>query len=77
MTRSSRQRSAWSQTKSVVVPYGGKRPAFPASFFLTHAVAHGTLHRTEICMMMRMLGVEPPNLDGWEYAAAMGYGADS
>jgi uncharacterized damage-inducible protein DinB len=61
----------------IVVPYMDKRPAFPKSLFITHAVAHGTMHRTEICMMMRAIGVEPPNLDGWEYAAAMGFGAES
>ena len=61
----------------VVVPYMDKRPVFPKSLFLTHAFAHGVLHRTEICVMMRSLGVAPPNLDGWEYAAAAGFGQDA
>lgn len=58
----------------VVVPFAGQRPIFPKSFFLTHAIAHGVMHRTEICAMLRTLGVEPPNLDGWEYAAFAGLG---
>jgi uncharacterized damage-inducible protein DinB len=61
----------------VVVPYMDKRPVFPKSLFLTHAFAHGVLHRTEICVMMRTLGIDPPNLDGWEYAAAAGMGQEA
>lgn len=61
----------------IVVPFMDKRPSFPKSFFLAHAVAHGTLHRAEIGVMMGMLGVEPPNLDGWEFAGAMRYGSES
>jgi uncharacterized damage-inducible protein DinB len=61
----------------VVVPYAGKQPMFPRSFFLTHAFAHGAQHPTEIVLMLEQLGLPAPNLDGWEYAAAAGFGADT
>ena len=38
---------AMSDDADVVVPYMEKRPVFPKSLFLTHAFAHGVLHRTE------------------------------
>ena len=60
----------------IVVPFAGKQPAFPRSFFLTHAFAHGAQHRTEIVLMLEKLGLPGPNLDAWEYAAAAGMGAE-
>jgi uncharacterized damage-inducible protein DinB len=59
----------------VVLPYMGTRPVFPLSFFLVHAVEHGVEHRTEIKVMLKLLGIETPDLDGWFFAGAMGYGA--
>lgn len=61
----------------VVVPYAGQKPVFPKSFFLSHAFAHGAQHRTEIVLMLEQLAVPAPNLDGWEYAAAAGFGQES
>ena len=60
----------------VVLPYLGKRFQFPVRFFLVHAVEHGTEHRTEIKVGLSQLGVDTPDLDGWAYASAMGYGAE-
>jgi uncharacterized damage-inducible protein DinB len=61
----------------IVVPYAGGRSVFPASFFLTHALAHGVEHRTQIAGMMSRAGLTPPDLDGWQYAAAAGFGAEA
>ncbi len=60
----------------VIVPFAGKQPVFPISFFLTHAFAHGAQHRTEIVLMLEKLELPGPNLDAWEYAAAAGMGAE-
>jgi uncharacterized damage-inducible protein DinB len=60
----------------VDLPYMGKTYRYPRSFFLTHAIAHGIEHRTEVCVIMRTLGVPPPDLDGWPYAAAAGFGVE-
>lgn len=60
----------------VVLPYMGRKPRFPVRFFLVHAVEHGTEHRTEIKVALNALGIPNPNLDGWEFAAAQGYGQE-
>ena len=61
----------------VILPFMGKSPRFPKSFFLVHAVEHGTGHRTEIKLSLAQLGIETPDLDGWQYATAMGYGQET
>ena len=61
----------------VVLPYMGQHPTFPKSFFLVHAIAHGVEHRTEIKVALAQLGVETPDLDGWWYAEARGFGAEA
>ena len=63
--------------QEIVVPFMGKRPAFPKSFFLAHAAVHGIEHRTQIGVMLVRLGVPPPDLDGWPYAEAAGYGKEA
>lgn len=50
---------------------------YPVSFFVVHAVEHGVEHRTEIKLALAASGVQTPDLDGWEFAAAMGYGEES
>lgn len=61
----------------VGLPWEGKTYAFPEVFFLVHAVEHGVEHRTEVKIALAQLGVATPDLDGWQYAAAAGYGAEA
>jgi len=56
--------------------YLGKTYRYPKSFFLVHAVAHGVEHRSEIKLALAQLGIATPDLDGWAFAAAMGYGRE-
>lgn len=58
------------------LPWMGKTYRFPVSFFLAHAMEHGVEHRTEIKVALGSLGIETPDLDGWAYAAARGYGLE-
>jgi len=60
----------------VTLPFMGKRYRYPKSFFLVHAMAHGAEHRTEVALTVAHLGIETPDLDGWQYAAAAGYGGE-
>ncbi len=60
----------------VHLPYLGRTFRFPVSFFLVHAAEHGVEHRTEIKVALAQLGVETPDLDGWSYAGATGYGQE-
>jgi uncharacterized damage-inducible protein DinB len=59
---------------TVDLPYMGTVYRYPKSFFLVHAVEHGVEHRTEIKLALAQLGIATPDLDGWSYAAAAGYG---
>jgi hypothetical protein len=63
-----------SSDEDVDLGYAGKTYRFPKSFFLVHAVEHGVEHRTEVKLGLGALGIETPNLDGWEYAAETGMG---
>lgn len=58
------------------LPFQGKVFRFPKVFFLTHALEHAATHRTEITVALTHLGVEHPDLDGWSYSAAAGYGRE-
>ncbi len=60
----------------IVLPWQAARPRFPRSFFLAHAAEHGTEHRTNIAAALAGMGLQPPNLDGWAFAEAMGYGQE-
>lgn len=60
----------------VVLPYLGKRYRYPKSFFLVHALEHGVEHRDQIKLALGTLGIEMPDLDGWAYGAAAGYGQE-
>jgi uncharacterized damage-inducible protein DinB len=62
--------------ETVVLPYQGKRYEYPKSFFLLHAIEHGVEHRTEIKVTLALNGVETPDLDGWFFSQAAGYGRE-
>jgi len=49
---------------------------FPKRFFLAHALEHGMQHRTEVKVALSQIGLETPELDGWNYAGAAGYGQE-
>jgi hypothetical protein len=40
------------------------------NLFLLQAIHHGNDHRTHICTVLSVLGLEPPDIDGWSYWAA-------
>jgi uncharacterized damage-inducible protein DinB len=60
----------------VALPYQGKTYEYPKSFFLLHAIEHGVEHRTEVKVTLALSGIETPDLDGWFYAPAAGYGRE-
>ena len=61
---------------TIDLAWQGKSFRFPRRFFLVHAVAHGAEHRTEVKTALAQQGVPTPDLDAWQYASAMGYGAE-
>lgn len=54
--------------------YQDKAYRYPIRFFLVHALEHSVEHRTEVKVALGQMGVETPDLDGWSYSAAAGYG---
>lgn len=44
----------------------------PRSVRLAQVLHHGTDHRSQVCTALTSLGVEPPAIDVWDYAAKDG-----
>jgi uncharacterized damage-inducible protein DinB len=61
--------------EEVDLPYQGQKYRYPKRFFLVHALEHSMEHRTEVKVALGILGVETPDLDGWFYSQAAGYGS--
>lgn len=41
------------------------------------ALHHGTDHRSQICTVLTTLGVEPPEIDVWDYGMEKGRGFET
>jgi uncharacterized damage-inducible protein DinB len=46
----------------------------PMGIRLAQALHHGTDHRSQICTVLTTLGVEPPEIDVWDYGMQTGRG---
>jgi uncharacterized damage-inducible protein DinB len=44
----------------------------PAGIRLAQALHHGTDHRSQICTILTTLGIEPPDIDVWEFGIENG-----
>jgi uncharacterized damage-inducible protein DinB len=62
--------------EEIDLPFQGKVFRFPKRYVLVHATSHGVEHRTEIKVTLGELGIDTPDLDGWSYSAAAGYGRE-
>lgn len=60
--------------EEVDLAYQGKTYRYPTRFFLVHALEHSIEHRTEVKTALGYIGIETPDLDGWLYSRAAGYG---
>ena len=76
-----RQAEAWSQLLAAGVDPDrmiarrrddGSALHAPLGVRLAQAVHHGTDHRSQICTVLTTLGIEPPWIDVWDYAEAVG-----
>ena len=50
----------------------GSETHAPVSIRLAQALHHGTDHRSQICTALTTLGVEPPDIDLWDYGEQAG-----
>jgi uncharacterized damage-inducible protein DinB len=49
------------------VDWDGTPRDVPKTILLTQVINHATEHRAQVMAIMTQLGVEPPELDGWQY----------
>jgi uncharacterized damage-inducible protein DinB len=56
----------------VTLPARGDWPETPhaQNLLMLQAIHHGNDHRTQICSVLSVLGLEVPEIDGWAYWAA-------
>jgi uncharacterized damage-inducible protein DinB len=52
---------------TVPIDWDGTPREVPKSILLTQAINHATEHRAQIMAMLTQLGIEPPDLQGWQY----------
>ena len=50
----------------------GSESHAPVGIRIAQALHHGTDHRSQICTALTTLGVEPPAIDAWDFAAKDG-----
>ena len=44
----------------------------PMGIRLAQAIHHGTDHRSQVCTILTTIGIEPPEIDAWDYAEQAG-----
>lgn len=52
---------------AVRLDWDGTPREVPKVIILTQVISHATEHREQVKAIMTELGIEPPNLSGWEY----------
>jgi uncharacterized damage-inducible protein DinB len=59
---------------TVVVEYedSGYQTHAPLGIRLSQALYHGSDHRSQVCTALTSLGIEPPGIEVWDYAALDG-----
>ncbi|NUM49091.1 MAG: DinB family protein [Anaerolineales bacterium] len=57
--------------ETVTVDWEGTPRGVPKTILLTQAINHATEHRSQVMAILTQLGIEPPELDGWNYFDTM------
>jgi uncharacterized damage-inducible protein DinB len=60
------------ENETISVDRGGQHYDIPISIFFAQAINHGTDHRAHVCTVLTQQGIEPPNLDLWNYLRSGG-----
>ncbi len=50
----------------------GSQSRAPLGIRLTQVIHHGTDHRSQVCTALTNLGITPPEIDAWAFAAEQG-----
>jgi uncharacterized damage-inducible protein DinB len=57
---------------TVQVDWEGAPRDVPKAIILTQVINHATEHRAQIMAILTQLGIEPPDLQGWQYFDELG-----
>lgn len=60
------------EERVVDVDDAGWRRTATVGLRMTQALQHGIEHRMQVCAAMTLLGLEPPDLSGWEFGVQRG-----
>jgi uncharacterized damage-inducible protein DinB len=63
--------------RPVSVEFQGQAYDVATGVILAQAVHHSNIHREQVCTILTVLGVEPPDLSGWGWGGADGHVAES
>lgn len=63
--------------RPVRVEFQGQAYEVATGVILAQAVHHGNIHREQVCTILTVLGIEPPDLSGWGYGGAEGHVVES
>lgn len=50
----------------------GSESHAPVGIRIAQVLHHGTDHRSQVCTALTTLGIEPPAIDAWDFAASQG-----
>jgi len=50
----------------------GSQSLAPLGIRLAQVLLHGSDHRSQVCTALTLLGVQPPEIDVWDFAASQG-----
>ena len=56
---------------TVEVDWDGQPRAVPKTILLLQVIEHAHEHREQVKSILTLMGIEPPDLQGWEYFDAM------
>jgi uncharacterized damage-inducible protein DinB len=59
--------------RRVRVDWAGAAYGVTAGVILAQVIHHGNVHREQVCTILTVLGIEPPDLSGWGYGGAHGH----
>jgi len=63
--------------RPVRVEFQGQAYDVAAGVILAQAVHHANIHREQVCTILTVLGIEPPDLSGWGFGGADGHAVEA
>ena len=61
----------------ITVDFQGRSYDVATGVILAQTVHHSNIHREQVCTILTVLGIEPPDLSGWGFGGAEGHVVES